>query len=141
MIDKEEAQQSLFPYEDNKRSVSTDRESRHTDTPQPMPRFPFPARVPAQKSVDTTNNMLDVLCSLQKLNLKKDCLERDDDPFKQALNVRQGGIRKSKTESKVSTKHQLPAKIQMLDATAKVQSSNEEYGTRYGLAHIFLLNI
>ncbi|XP_059443543.1 kinesin-like protein KIN-14F [Corylus avellana] len=96
---------------------------------------PFPARFSVNKSVATMpmipstdsnsrvhvgsqepakhDNISDAYYSLQKISTKKVYPEHEEEQFKQALNVRQGGIRKSKAESKVKAKHnQLPAKTQ-----------------------------
>ncbi|KAL2475968.1 Kinesin KP1 [Abeliophyllum distichum] len=61
------------------------------------------------------DNVSDLLNSLQRIATRKVHLDKEDEQFKQALNVRQGGIRKSKPESKVRTKHQLSAKNQKSD--------------------------
>ncbi|KAL2495938.1 Kinesin KP1 [Forsythia ovata] len=61
------------------------------------------------------DNVSDLLNSLQRIATRKVHLDKEDEQFKQALNVRQGGIRKSKPESKVRTKHQLSTKNQKSD--------------------------
>lgn len=61
------------------------------------------------------DNVSDLFNSLQRATTRKVHLEKEDEQFKQALNVRQGGIRKSKPENKVRTKHQFPATNQKSD--------------------------
>lgn len=144
-----------------RRSASTERGSvvrskvkPETLDNQPIIRAPFPARVPATKSLATTqmnpsndtnsriqvnnnnynnvtsrpyNNSHDstrqdyiseALYSIQKLSFKKVQQEHEDEQFKQALNIRQGGIRKTKPEStKAKTKqHQVPPRMQKSEA-------------------------
>ncbi|KAG4923746.1 hypothetical protein JHK87_049286 [Glycine soja] len=107
---------------------------------QPILKHPFPARVPANKSLATMpvaastdnntrmyvnsqepvkqENISETLFNLQKVNYKKVNQEHEEEQFKQALSaVRQGGIRKSKVESMAKAKHpQLsPFKIQKPD--------------------------
>ncbi|KAI9187169.1 hypothetical protein LWI28_025140 [Acer negundo] len=107
---------------------------------QPISKLPFPARVPVNKSIaampttitsstDHNNsrlyigsqepakqeNIIDSLSSLQKVSTRRVYLEHEDDQFRQALNIRQGGIRKSKPENKAKAKHQLPARLQKSD--------------------------
>ncbi|KAL5735585.1 hypothetical protein ACOSQ2_030373 [Xanthoceras sorbifolium] len=106
---------------------------------QPILRVPFPARVPVNKSTaamptitsSTDNNssrlymgsqepakqdnILDSLSSLQKVSTRRVYPEHEDDQFRQALNIRQGGIRKNKPDSKAKAKHQLPARLQKSD--------------------------
>ncbi|KAH9652468.1 kinesin-like protein KIN-14F [Citrus sinensis] len=107
---------------------------------QPISRVPFPARVPVNKSISATpvitssieinnsrvyigsqepakqqDNVLDALSSLQKVSHRSKYPEHEDDQIRQALNIRQGGIRKSKPESKAKAKHQLPARFQKSD--------------------------
>ncbi|XP_027172965.1 kinesin-like protein KIN-14F [Coffea eugenioides] len=106
----------------------------------PVMRLPFPARVPTNKSmvavpsiVPSTDsytrsypasqeppvkqdNISETLHSLQRIVSRKVNVEHDDqEQFKQALNVRQGGIRKTKPESKVKSKHQNITKNQKSD--------------------------
>ncbi|XP_022876916.1 kinesin-like protein KIN-14F [Olea europaea var. sylvestris] len=127
-----------------RRSTSTDRGSlvrsrnRHDalDNP-PVMKQVFPSSISANKSVTNIpaitpsaantrlypgsqepikqDNVSDLFNSLQRATTRKVHLEKEDEQFKQALNVRQGGIRKSKPESKVRSKHQLPAKNQKSD--------------------------
>ncbi|OMP06953.1 hypothetical protein COLO4_07750 [Corchorus olitorius] len=135
-----------------RRSISTDRgalmRSRtKADTVENLPvsRVPFPARVAVNKSFATTtvtpsteNNNLrfvhttmssqeptkqeDAFYHLQRLGMKKVHSEHEDEQFRQALNVRQGGIRKSKAESKAKMKHQLPARLQRVDVAITLLS-------------------
>ncbi|XP_020222158.1 kinesin-like protein KIN-14F [Cajanus cajan] len=131
-----------------RRSLSNDRGSvikskvkTETSDNQPILKHPFPARVPANKSLITMpmaastdnntrvylnsqepskqENISETLFNLQKVNnSRKVHQELEEEQFKQALSaVRQGGIRKSKVESKAKVKHpQLsPFKIQKPD--------------------------
>lgn len=120
-----------------RRSVSTDRGSVikikvkiDTADNQPILKHPFPARVPANKSLVPPppvaaslgnnarlhwnsqepvkqENISETLFNLQKVNnTRKVHQENEEEQFKQALSaVRQGGIRKSKVESKAKSKH------------------------------------
>ncbi|KAJ4839685.1 hypothetical protein Tsubulata_041115 [Turnera subulata] len=108
---------------------------------QPVSRVPFPARVPVSKSItavpaipSTDNNPKVASTSSQegvnlqdsvsdtffssnsKFSSRKMNPEHEEEQFRQILNIRQGGIRKSKNESKVKAKHQLPAKFHKSDA-------------------------
>ncbi|KAK8626344.1 hypothetical protein V6N13_133994 [Hibiscus sabdariffa] len=135
-----------------RRSLSTDRgaliRSRikaDTVDNQPVSKVPFPARVLVNKSFATTtatpstdrnssrvhtsyqetskqDNISDSLNNLHKLSTKKVHSEHEDEQFRQAINVRQGGIRKSKVESKAKTKHQPPARLQKTDAAITLLS-------------------
>ncbi|KAG4920672.1 hypothetical protein JHK84_049520 [Glycine max] len=130
-----------------RRSLSNDRGTTikskvktETVDNQPILKHPFPARVPANKSLATMpvaastdnntrmyvnsqepvkqKNISETLFNLQKVNYKKVNQEHEEEQFKQALSaVRQGGIRKSKVESMAKAKHpQLsPFKIQKPD--------------------------
>ncbi|KAF5728491.1 Kinesin-like protein 1 isoform 2 [Tripterygium wilfordii] len=105
---------------------------------QPIIRAPFPARVAVSKSIaamtvnpSAENNSkisnpvsqdakkdddnLTAMHSLQKVSFRKVYPEHEDEQFRQALNVRHGGIRKSKPEGKVKVKHQLPARFVKTD--------------------------
>jgi len=104
---------------------------------QPILKHPFPAAnkslvtMPVVASTDNNTrmyvnsqepvkheNISETIFNLQKLNYKKVHQEHEEEQFKQALSaVRQGGIRKSKVESKAKAKHnQLsPFKIQKPD--------------------------
>ncbi|KOM28743.1 hypothetical protein LR48_Vigan569s001400 [Vigna angularis] len=105
---------------------------------QPILKHPFPAAnkslvtMPVVASTDTRiyvnsqetvkhENISETIFNLQKFNYKKVHQEHEEEQFKQALSaVRQGGIRKSKVESKAKPKHnQLsPFKIQKPDLTS-----------------------
>lgn len=127
-----------------RRSLSTDRgaltRSRvkpdTVDNP-PITRLQFPARGSVNKSAATIpfiptaenikkgyfgpqDNISDTLYSLQRVNSRKVQPEHEEEQFKPALNVRQGGIRKTKNESKV--KHQVPAKVQKPDPAVTLAS-------------------
>ncbi|XP_040987527.1 kinesin-like protein KIN-14F [Juglans microcarpa x Juglans regia] len=125
-----------------RRSISTDRgsviKSRvRVDAAenQLIAKVPFPARVPVNRSIaampmipSTDSNsrvhigsqeppkhdyISDAIYSLPKASAKKVYPEHEEEQFKQALYVRQGGIRKNKIENKAKAKHnQLPARIQ-----------------------------
>ena len=138
-----------------RRSLSTDRgaliRSRikvDTVDNQSVLKVPFPARVPVNKSFATTSvipstdsnssrvhtsfqepakqdNISDGFYNFHKLSVKKVRSEHEDEQFRQALNVRQGGIRKSKAESKATIKHQLPARLQKTDVAMTLLSEME----------------
>lgn len=142
-----------------RRSSSTDRGSviksrvkNDTEHNQPILKHPFPARVPSNKSLVTMpmaaslhNNarehansrepvkqesISETLFNLQKANSRKVPQELEEEQFKQALSVvRQGGIRKSKLESKVKAKHhQLsPYKIQFTGEMTVDPSPKSDY--------------
>lgn len=141
-----------------RRSISTDRGSlirgrtkAEIFDNQPVAKVPFPARVPVSKSIvampvitstdnsskvpyispqeaSKQNNISDTLFNLQKISSRKVFPEHEEEQFRQALNIRQGGIRKNKNESKVKAKHQLPAKIQKSDMLSDMDAieKNEE---------------
>ncbi|KAI4366209.1 hypothetical protein MLD38_022114 [Melastoma candidum] len=120
-----------------RRSLSNDRASviktRHkaeaTDG-QPFIRVPFPARVPTSRSVATDlfpgpgdnnvrdhprsqepqkhENFFDGSPNLSKISTRRVYQEHDDEQFKRALDIRQGGVRKAKIDGKVKAKNQLP---------------------------------
>ncbi|KAL0407033.1 UNVERIFIED_CONTAM: Kinesin-like protein KIN-14F [Sesamum latifolium] len=120
-----------------RRSTSTDRgttvktriKSDALENP-PVIKAPFPSSVSVNKSVanlpatvpSTMNPRLnrgsqdppfpDVLNSLHRVTLRKPHPGNEDEQFKQALNIQQYGIRKTKPDSKVKTKHESSAKIQ-----------------------------
>ncbi|KAF2298098.1 hypothetical protein GH714_014055 [Hevea brasiliensis] len=128
-----------------RRSISTDRGAlirgktkAETVDNQPVAKVPFPARVHVNKSVAAMpvtastdnstkvsytnpqeaakqNNISEALFNLQKISSRKVFPEHEEEQFRQALNIRQGGIRKNKLESKVKAKHQLPANFQKSD--------------------------
>lgn len=118
-----------------RRSISTDRaavirpriKSDALDNP-PVIKVPFPASLSVNKSVanvpliipSVMNTRLmggsqepslpNALNSLHRVTLRRVQPENEEEQFKQALNVRQGGIRKTKPESKVKIKQQASAK-------------------------------
>lgn len=130
-----------------RRSISTDRGAlirprvkADTTENQPIAKPTFPARVPVNKSLASTmpsipstdnnsrifissqestkhDDISDALYSFQKA--KKVYLENEDEQFKQALNVRQGGIRKSKNETKAKAKQN---RIPKYDAVTALSS-------------------
>jgi len=126
-------------------SVIRSRVKVDTTDNQPIAKVPFPARVSVNKSVAAMpmipstdsnsrvhigsqepakhDNISDAYYSLQKISTKKVYPEHEEEQFKQALNVRQGGIRKSKAESKAKAKHnQLPGKSQKSEAVTTLLS-------------------
>ncbi|MBA0676303.1 hypothetical protein Goari_017788 [Gossypium aridum] len=139
-----------------RRSSSTDRGASNRSRTkvesvdnQPISRVPFPARVPVNKSFATTTvapssdatssgihssfqettkqeNISDALYNLRKLSIKKVHSELEDEQFRQALNVRQGGIRKNKAESKAKIKHQLPATLEKADVAMTLLSEMDD---------------
>ncbi|XP_010252852.1 PREDICTED: kinesin-like protein KIN-14F [Nelumbo nucifera] len=134
-----------------RRSISTDRgalaRSRlklDSCDNSPMVKPHLPARVALNKSVATIpglqandnlkgcrgplelekqDNVSDVFYSLQNLNSRKVHPEHEEEQFKQALNIRKGGIRKNKMESKSKIKHQLPTLL--LDAEVKMEETRK----------------
>ncbi|PSS14296.1 Kinesin-like protein [Actinidia chinensis var. chinensis] len=134
-----------------RRSLSTDRgtliKSRikpETTDNQPITKLQFPPRVSVNKSVVTIpvipsmennargclgsqeapkqDSISDAFFSFQRAIAKKVHPEHEGEQFKQMLNVRQGGIRNCKPESKVKAKNQLPARIQKSDVTVPLLS-------------------
>ncbi|XP_024160716.1 kinesin-like protein KIN-14F [Rosa chinensis] len=130
-----------------RRSISTDRGAlirprvkADTTENQPIAKPTFPsARVPVNKSLASTmpsipstenlrvlissqestkhDDISDALYSFQKA--KRVHPENEDEQFKQALNVRQGGIRKSKNETKAKAKQN---RIPKYDAVTALSS-------------------
>uniref|UniRef100_A0A6N2L2B5 Kinesin motor domain-containing protein n=1 Tax=Salix viminalis TaxID=40686 RepID=A0A6N2L2B5_SALVM len=127
-----------------RRSISTDRGAhirsrvKETVENQPVARVPFPARVPINKSIAAIpvipsadnsskgpykgsqeavkqDNISNAFYNFQRVSTRKVYPEHDEEQFRQALNIRQGGIRKGKNESKVKAKYQLPAKFNKSD--------------------------
>ncbi|KAJ6776754.1 HEAVY CHAIN putative-RELATED [Salix koriyanagi] len=127
-----------------RRSISTDRGAhirsrvKETVENQPIARVPFPARVPINKSIAAIpvipsadnsskgpykgsqeavkqDNISNAFYNFQRVSTRKVYPEHDEEQFRQALNIRQGGIRKGKNESKVKAKFQLPAKFNKSD--------------------------
>ncbi|KAL0353474.1 UNVERIFIED_CONTAM: Kinesin-like protein KIN-14F [Sesamum angustifolium] len=152
-----------------RRSISTDRAALirpriKSDAleNQPVIKVPFPPSLAVNKSVATVPPIVpsaistrlyplgsqevllpDALNSFQRVTLRKIPPEHEEEQFKQALNVRQGCIRKTKPESKLKIKQQTSAKVQksgvsettllsdvgtckMLEETQKVDSSDPE---------------
>lgn len=54
----------------------------------------------------------DAFNSLHRVTVRKVQPDNEEEQFKQALNVRQGGIRKTKPETKVKIRQQSSAKVQ-----------------------------
>ncbi|KAK4491801.1 hypothetical protein RD792_002577 [Penstemon davidsonii] len=133
---------SRFPSPPVRRSISTDRAaltrpriSSDALENQPVIKLPFPASVPVNKSIaniptiipSAVNTRLyqgsqdppfpDVLNSFQSVTFRKVHFENEEEQFKQSLNVRQGGIGKTRAESKMKTKHQSSAKVQKSGVT------------------------
>ncbi|KAL9382883.1 hypothetical protein Peur_023206 [Populus x canadensis] len=127
-----------------RRSTSTDRGAlsrsrvKERVENQPVARVPFPAIVPVNKSIAAIpvipsadnsskgpyigsqealkqDNISKAFYNLQKVSTRKFYPEHEEEQFRQALNTRQGGIKKSKNESKVKAKHQMPAKFHEVD--------------------------
>ncbi|WCJ32564.1 Kinesin-like protein KIN-14F [Euphorbia peplus] len=120
-----------------RRSISTDRGAQirskirsETIEHQAVGRMPFPARAAVSKSIATIDSktkipdsgareaikhdsISDTILSLQKITNRKAYAEHEDEQFRQALTIRQGGIRKTKNnESKVKAiKNQIPGKF------------------------------
>jgi kinesin family protein C2/C3 len=61
------------------------------------------------------DNISKAFYNLQKVSTRKFYPEHEEEQFRQALNTRQGGMKKSKNESKVKAKHQMPAKFHEVD--------------------------
>ncbi|GLT79564.1 hypothetical protein SLA2020_510470 [Shorea laevis] len=137
-----------------RRSLSTDRgaslrSKAKADTVenQPISKVPFPARIPVNKSVSTIpatpsldnnskihsssqepakqDNILDAFYGLQKFSSRKVHQEHEEEQFRQALNIKQGGIRKSKPESKAKAKQQLPSMFQRSDMGVTLLSNTD----------------
>lgn len=136
-----------------RRSISTDR-AAHIRTRiksealenTPVIKVPFPASLTVNKSVanvpsfipSSVNTRLnqgqqeppfpDALNSFQRVTVRRVHPENEEEQFKQALNVRQGGIRKTKPESKVKIKLQQPsAKVQK---SSVAETTLPDVGTR-----------
>lgn len=131
-----------------RRSISTDRgaftrpriKSEALDNP-PVMKLPFPASVSVHKSTTSAHaiapskvntrlyqeplkqdNFPDVSNSLQRVTFRKVYSENEEEQFKQVLNVRQGGIRKSKPESMIKARHQSSARIHKSGVADKLLS-------------------
>jgi len=108
-----------------RRSTSTDRGSviknkvkSDTIDNQPVLKHPFPARVPVNKFLGTMPMAATLENNARLYVNSPEPVKYEEEQFKQALSaVRQGGVRKSKVESKAKAKHhQLsPFKIQKSD--------------------------
>ncbi|XP_073225494.1 kinesin-like protein KIN-14F isoform X2 [Cicer arietinum] len=118
-----------------RRSISTDRGSvikskvkNDTADNQPVLKHPFPARVPDSKFL----GMMPMAASLEnnaRLHVNSpEPVKHEEEQFKQALSaVRQGGIKKTKVESKAKVKHHQPSpfKIQKPDLIPTFTSGME----------------
>ncbi|XAR67332.1 Minus-end-directed kinesin ATPase [Bertholletia excelsa] len=140
-----------------RRSISTDRgtliRSRvkpDTTDNQPVTKPQFPARISVNKSVAAMpvipsienntrgclgpqevpkqDNISDAFFSLHRGMSKKVQPENEEEQFKQVLNIRQGGIRKTKPEGKLKARNQLPVKIPKSDVSATLFSEMESDG-------------
>ncbi|KAI8557422.1 hypothetical protein RHMOL_Rhmol04G0009700 [Rhododendron molle] len=140
-----------------RRSISTDRgalmKSRVKPDPTdhtPISKLQLPPRSSVNKSMATMSvippvdnngrgllgsqevpkpdNISEAFLSFQRSIAKKVHLENEDGQFKQVLNVRQGGIRKSKPESKVKAKNQLPTRIPKSDTSLTLLSELDTGG-------------
>lgn len=131
-----------------RRSTSTDRgalmRSRKLDTLDnpTTAKVNFPVKVAMDKSIAAASvlsanessranlgsqelskqeNISELLFQLHRGHPRKIYPEHEEEQFKLALNVRQGGIRKSKPENKTKIKHQFPSKIQKPDEPKTLQ--------------------
>ncbi|CAH8307542.1 unnamed protein product [Eruca vesicaria subsp. sativa] len=134
------------PSPTSKRSLSTDRGSsiksrNKPDVTQNLPvsRTPFPARVQVAKSfatvplnpsgenrvrIDNTSE------SHQKLSARKLFPEVDEQHMRHALNIRQGGVKKTKAESiKAKGKQLSSARFQKLDVGISLRSEADSQGS------------
>ncbi|CAI0540887.1 unnamed protein product [Linum tenue] len=120
-----------------RRSISTDRGAMIRNMTKPetvdintsVGRAPFPGRAGAVKCVAPMENksnatsigfqeavkqdsIASAFYNFQRNNItaRKQFPEQEEEQFKQALNIRQGGIRKSKNEVKVKSKQIIPAR-------------------------------
>ncbi|CAA7025657.1 unnamed protein product [Microthlaspi erraticum] len=122
------------PSPPSRRSISTDRGSsiKSRNKPEvtqnlPVSRTPFPARVPVSKPFSTvpsnpsaSNNTLETFHSHQKLSARKLFPETDEQQMRHALNIRQGGVKKTKAES--SKAKASPGRFQKLDVGISLRS-------------------
>ncbi|GAV59639.1 Kinesin domain-containing protein/CH domain-containing protein [Cephalotus follicularis] len=123
-----------------RRSISTDRAALMRSRVKPeaienqqIIKVHYPVRVPINKTVATMpalpssidNNSRPHMPSLEpvrqdnnsdafyKVSSRKVYQESEEEQqFRQVLNIRQGGVRKSKSENKANAKHQLPGRFQ-----------------------------
>ncbi|KAF8053931.1 hypothetical protein N665_1361s0001 [Sinapis alba] len=149
------------PSPTSRRSLSTDRGSsiksrNKPDVNQNLPvsRTPFPARVPVAKSFATVplnpsgenrvriDNTSETLYNHQKLSARKLFPEVDEQHMRHALNIRQGGVKKTKAESiKAKGKQPSPSRFQKLDVGISLRSEadshvkTESYQTQKGNNH------
>ncbi|KAJ0240382.1 Kinesin-like protein KIN-14F [Hirschfeldia incana] len=149
------------PSPSSRRSLSTDRGSsiKSRNKPEvtqnlPVSRTPFPARVPVAKSFATVplnpsgenrvrlDNTTETLHSHQKLSARKLFPDIDDQHMRHALNIRQGGVKKTKAENiKAKGKHPSPARFQKLDVGISLRSEADSqvqtgsYHTQKGNNH------
>lgn len=136
------------PSPTSRRSLSTDRGSsiKSRNKPEvtqnlPVSRTPFPARVPVAKSFATVplnpsgENRVRIdntseIHSHQKLSARKLFPEIDEQHMRHALNIRQGGAKKTKAESiKAKGKQPLPARFQKLDVGISLRSEADSHVT------------
>ncbi|KAJ6332515.1 hypothetical protein OIU77_008564 [Salix suchowensis] len=127
-------------------ALGRSRVKERVDQNQPVARVPFPARVPVNKSIAAIpvfpsadnsskgpytgsqealkqDNISKAFYNLQKVSsTRKFYPEHEEEQFRQALNIRQGGIRKGKNETKVKEKHQMPAKFHEVDVGTTMMS-------------------
>lgn len=72
--------------------------------------------------------LADALNSLHRVTQRKVKPDNEEEQFKQALNVRQGGIRKPKPETKVKSRQQQSAKVQKsVAADSKMETQKPEF--------------
>lgn len=136
-----------------RRSISTDRgalmrsRGKPDTTDNRLMKLQFPPKASVNKSFATIleiqssettrkggsgsqENISDASSKFQKVKPRKFLSENEKDQFKQALNVKQGGIRKSKADGMEKVKHQLPAKVQKSDIAVNFLSDLNTGGTR-----------
>ncbi|KAG2311896.1 hypothetical protein Bca52824_023453 [Brassica carinata] len=136
------------PSPTSRRSLSTDRGSSIKSRNKPdviqnlaVSRTPFPARVPVAKSFSTVplnpsgenrfridNNTSETLYNHQKLSARKLFPEVDEQHMRHALNIRQGGVKKTKAESiKAKGKQPSPSRFQKLDVGISLRSEADSH--------------
>ncbi|ESQ37545.1 hypothetical protein EUTSA_v10002379mg [Eutrema salsugineum] len=154
------------PSPPSRRSLSTDRGSsiksrNKPDVSQNLPvsRTPFPARVPLAKSFATVplnpsaqnrlrvDNTSETFHNHEKLSARKLFPEVDEQHvMRHALNIRQGGVKKTKAESsKAKAKQPSPGRFQKLDvgislrsevdSEAKIESYQSQKGNNHNVMH------
>ncbi|OVA19729.1 Calponin homology domain [Macleaya cordata] len=82
------------------------------------------ASLPLVPTKETNSNISDAY-NLHRSDSRKAHQDHEDEQFKQVLNVRQGGIRKSKPDNKARVKHQFSARMQRSDVTEALLSEAE----------------